>query len=179
MEDNIKSQTIEELIKELNKNKMEYPKEFIDKCLSIFPEDEEIKTLLDDKSYSLGEELQKRLKQMISAEELSKATEEGTMDELVKRVNTIKGTKELFARFIDLYDEQYRSKGKFIRNGLVGYSPQVLLDYKVRKGEIKVHEVKIDPNEEMKRNAELIKILKQNEARRIEGERKAGEFWCR
>lgn len=169
----------DDMQKELNKNKMEYPQEFVDKCLSVFPEDEEIKTLLDDKSFLLGEALQKKSKQVISTEELAKASEIGTTEEVVKKAKTIEGAKELFANFIDLYDEQYRSKGYFITAGLVGYSDGILLDYKVRKGEIKVKKIKIDPVAQREADEALRLILEQNAARRREGERIAGEFWCR
>ena len=170
----------DDMQKKLNKNKMEYPKEFIDKCLSVFPEDEEIKTLLDDKSFLLGVELEKRSKQVISAEELAKASENGSTEEVVKKAIIIKGAKELFASFIELYDEQYRSKGKFIREGLVGYSDGVLLDYNVRHGITKVKKIKIiDPVAQRKLDEDIRRTLEQNEARRREGERIAGEFWCR
>lgn len=169
----------DDMQKKLNKNKMNYPENFIDKCLSVFPEDEEIITLLDDKSFLLGEELEKRSKQVISTEELAKASENGNIEEVAKKAKTIEGAKELFANFIDLYDEQYRSKGKFINAGLVGFSESVLLDYKVRKGEIKVEELEIDPVAQRRSYESLRLMLEQNAERRREGERLAEKYWCR
>lgn len=164
--------------RELNKNKMKYPQEFIDKIRNNFPEDEEMNALVDEKSFLLGEYLKKVSSRTISAKELSSANKNGTMDELVKKADQIKVAKELFASFINLYDEQYRSKGHFIQNGLHCYSSGVLLDYKIRKGEIKVHKVKVDPVKEMKSHAALVRKLEQNEARRRAGEEIARNMWC-
>lgn len=173
------SKWFDDMQKELNKNKINYPQDFIDKCLIIFPDDEVIKTLLDDKSFLLGEELKNRSKQVITTEELAKANENGSTEELVRKAKTIEGAKELFESFIDLYDEQYRSKGKFIDAGLVGFSESVLLDYKVRKGEIKVKKLEIDPVAQRESYESLRLMLEQNAARRLEGERIAGEFRVR
>lgn len=173
------SKWFDDMQKELNKNKIKYPQDFIDKCLIIFPDDEVIKTLLDDKSFLLGEELKNRSKQVITTEELAKANENGSTEELVRKAKTIEGAKELFESFIDLYDEQYRSKGKFIDAGLVGFSESVLLDYKVRKGEIKVKKLEIDPVAQRESYESLRLMLEQNAARRLEGERIAGEFRVR
>ena len=167
-----------EMQRNLNKNKMDYPQDFIDKVLESFPEDEEMKTLLNDKSFLLGEYLKKMSSKKISAEELTSANENGTMEELVKKGNQIKAAKELFSDFIKLYDEQYRSKGKFINNGLLSYSDAVLLDYKIRKGEIKVHKIKVDPVAERKSHEALVRKLEQNEDRRRRGEEWAKNQWC-
>ncbi len=173
------SKWFDDMQKELNKNKIDYPQDFIDKCFMIFPNDEVIKTLLDDKSFLLGEELQKRSKQVINEQELREASENSNMEEVVKKAKTVEGAKELFESFIDLYDEQYRSKGKFIDAGLVGFSESVLLDYKVRKGEIKVKKLEIDPVAQRESYESLRLMLEQNAARRLEGERIAGEFRVR
>lgn len=169
----------EETQKKLNKNKMEYPQEFIDKCLKVYPNDEVIKTLLDDKSFLLGAELEKRSKIKISSEELAESGKKGTTSELVKKADTIKAAKELLSDFIKLYDEQYRSKGNYIRNGLDCYSDEVLLDYKIRTGKIKVEKVKIDPVYDRVCHEALVRRLEQNEDRRREGARIAGEYWTR
>lgn len=139
------SKWIDDMQKELNKNKIEYPQDFIDKCFMIFPNDEVIKTLLDDKSFLLGEELQKRSR------------------------SEQKGAQELFLNFIDLYDEQYLSKGYFIKNGLVEYSDGILLDYKIREGEVKVEKINIDPVARRKFEEAVYFRLEQNETRRRKG----------
>ncbi|MBR2603920.1 MAG: hypothetical protein IKE10_02755 [Bacilli bacterium] len=169
---------VDEMRRELCKDKMEFPQEFIDKALANFPDDEELKTLIEDKSFLLGDYLRKLCSTTISAEELSSASESGDMDNLVKKSNQINAAKELSSSFKDLYDEQYCSKGKAIKNGLVVYSPEIKLDYDIRHGIIKVHKVKIDPVYDRQCHEALVRRLEQNEARRIEGARRAGEYRC-
>lgn len=169
---------VDEMRRELCKGKMEFPQEFIDKALANFPNDEELKILIEDKSFLLGDYLRKLCSVSISAEEFSAASENGDMDNLVKKSNQIKTAKELSSSFEELYDEQYRSKGKFIENGLEGYSDGVLLDYKIRHGIIKVRKVKIDPVYDRQCHEALVYRLEQNEARRAEGARRAGEYRC-
>lgn len=138
-----------EKIKKINKNKMEYPQEFINKCLLAYPEDKKIKILLDEKSFLLAGELKKR------------------------------DNGELYAEFNKLYDEQYRSKGKIIENGLVVYSDSVLLEYKTRTGEIKVEEEKVDLVKERRHNEVLVRRLERNETRRREGIDLTKQYWGR
>ncbi len=163
------SKWFDDMQKELNKNKIDYPQDFIDKCLIIFPNDEVIKTLLDDKSFLLGEELQKRSKQVISEQELREASENSNMEEVVKKAKTVEGAKELLANFIDLYDKQYLSKGYLIKDGLVVYSESILFDNKIKNGEIKAEAIQIDPVARREMEEAVYFRLKQNEIRRRKG----------
>ena len=164
--------------KELNKNKMKYPQKFIDKCLSIYPNDKEIKTLLDDNSFLLGFELKKRSERVISSDEVLKAKEKGTIDKLKKRADIINNTKELYLEFVNLYEKQYLSKGLFIHNGLVCSGPKVTIDYKIRHGFIE-KAFDIDPIVQQKIDEGTRRVLEENETRRIKGQRIAGEYRCR
>ena len=169
----------EKHLKESFKNKMEYPQEFIDKCLYAYPDDEEIKQLLEDKSYGLRMVLNKKCPKEITTEELIEAAEKGTTDELVERGKRIKAAKELCDDFFELYEEQYLSKGRAISdNGLEYDSPSIKLNYDIRHGKIK--------REEPITNAQLASLqrnisyrLKQNESRRIHGADEAGQYRTR
>ena len=169
----------EKHLKESFKNKMEYPQEFIDKCLCVYPDDEEIKQLLKDKSYGLRMALNKKCPKEITAEELIEAAEKGTTDELVERGKRIKAAKELCDDFFELYEEQYLSKGRAISdNGLEYDSPSIKLNYDIRHGKIK--------RGEPITNAQLASLernisyrLKQNESRRIHGADEAGQYRTR
>lgn len=169
----------EKHLKKSFKNKMEYPQEFIDKCLYAYPDDEEIKQLLKDKSYGLRMALNKKCPKEITTEELIEAAEKGTTDELVERGKRIKAAKELCDDFFELYEEQYLSKGRAISdNGLEYDSPSIKLNYDIRHGKIK--------REEPITNAQLASLqrnisyrLKQNESRRIHGADEAGQYRTR
>ncbi len=80
------------------KDLIEYSQEFIDKCLLVFAEDEEMKELLEEKSFLVNAILNSEIKKENSSKEICK---------------TLKND------FIKLYNEQYRSKGLFIENGKV------------------------------------------------------------
>lgn len=80
------------------KDLIEYPQAFIDKCLLVFAEDEEMKELLEEKSFLVNAILNSEIKKENSSKEICK---------------TLKND------FIKLYNEQYRSKGLFIENGKV------------------------------------------------------------
>jgi len=111
---------------------IEYPKEFIDKCLLVYPNDELLKELLEEKSFALVAILDERKSDIISTEEIVEASKNGKMDDIVERAKKVEEAKDLYKDFYKLYDEQYHSKGYYIKDGKVYYSERVLIDYEAR-----------------------------------------------
>ena len=122
---------ISEVSRGLYKNKIQYPKEFIDKCLELFPEDDLVKDLLDENSFALVGILDERKSEKLSAEEVLEAHSRGSMDDIVQKAKRISSIKELYKDFSILYDEQYHSKGNYIKGGKVLFSKEVLHRYQV------------------------------------------------
>ena len=166
----------EKQLKKSFKNKMEYPQEFIDKCLYAYPDDKEIKQLLEDKSYGLRMALKKKCPKEITTEELIEAAEKGTTEERVERGKRIKAAKELCDDFFELYDEQYLSRGHMISdNGLEYISSSIKLEYDIRHGRIeKEGTITSAQLSNLERNISY--RLKQNESRRIHGADEAGQY---
>lgn len=166
----------EKQLKKSFKNKMEYPQEFIDKCLYAYPDDEEIKQLLEDKSYGLRMALKKKCPKEITTEELIEAAEKGTTDELVERGKRIKAAKELCDDFFELYDEQYLSRGHMISDsGLEYISSSIKLEYDIRHGKIE-RGVPVTNAQLASLERNISYRLKQNESRRIHGADEAGQY---
>ena len=118
--------------REKYKGLMEYPQEFIDKCLLVYPNDELVKELLEERSLALLAVLDERRSQIISTEEIVEASKNGEMDDIVERAKKVEEAKELYNDFRVLYDEQYHSKGNYIKDGKVHYSETVFNSYVTR-----------------------------------------------
>lgn len=113
---------------ELYKNKMEYPQEFIDKCLKLYPDNEEVKELLDMKSFLLGSYIKNSIPAAITYEDIVEANKKCDFTEVARKNKERMDKSELLSKFLELYDEQYHSKGKCIKNGKVYFS--LLREYK-------------------------------------------------
>ena len=101
------------------KGLIEYPEEFIDKCLTIYLDDEEMAELLKEKSFLVITKIQREINKEITSSDIVEANEYDNIDEIVQRAYKIEINKDLKNDFIKLYDKQYRSKGLFIENGKV------------------------------------------------------------
>ena len=149
-------------------NKMEYPQDFIDKCLSVYPDNEEIKELLEDKSFLLGKFLKTNIS-LITKEELKKSTKE----ELDKRRKEIQAKQDLILDFEILYENQYLRNNKCIdeRCGLVYNDPSHKFEHDCdsKSGDIKKIVLKVDPNKQLEKQEELRHQLDKNESERRQG----------
>ena len=105
------------------KNLMEYPEEFKDKCLSVYEDDEEMKELLEEGSVLVLRKIRMEIEKGITSSDIVEAYETDKMDEIVQRAYMIEKNKELKEDIMKLYNEQYISKGKYIRNGQVFINP--------------------------------------------------------
>ena len=101
------------------KGLIEYPEDFIDKCLTIYLDDEEMVELLKEKSFLVITKIQREINKEITSSDIVEAYEYDNIDEIVQRAYKIEINKELQNDFIKLYDKQYRSKGKYIKDGRV------------------------------------------------------------
>ncbi len=163
------------------KNKIEYPQEFIDKCLSVYPDDEDVKQLIEDKSFLLGRYLRQHVPALITKKELIEASKNGTMEELNKRGEEIKIKRGLADDFDRLYEDQYLRKDLHInRFGIVGKDSNHITSYrcKLRHGEVELAKFKIDRVAERKGQEGLRLTLEQNAERRRVGEEIAKDMWC-
>ena len=163
------------------KNKIEYPQEFIDKCLSVYPDDEDVKQLIEDKSFLLGRYLRQHVPALITKKELKEASENGTMEELNKRGEEIKVKRSLANDFDSLYEEQYLRKDLHISKfGIVSKDLNHITSYncKLRHGEVKPVRVKVDRVAERSGQEGLRLTLEQNAERRRVGEEIAKDMWC-
>lgn len=125
--------------REIYKDRIQYPSHFIEKCLLTFPDDELVKDLLEEKSFLMCALLDERMNKEITVEQISDASDNNTLDIIVKKAKTIKACKELYSDFRTLYDEQYHSKGLYIKNGEVHYNERILIDYRVRHNKEKIN----------------------------------------
>lgn len=105
--------------RKIYKDLMEYPETFIDKCLSVFPEDEEMVELLEEKSFLVISKIQREINKEITSSDIVDANEHYNMDEIIQRAYMIEKNKDLKNDFNKLYEQQYTSKGKYIKNGIV------------------------------------------------------------
>ena len=105
--------------RKIYKDLIEYPETFIDKCLSVFPEDEEMIELLEEKSFLVILKIQREINKEITSSDIVDANEHYNMDEIIQRAYMIEKNKDLKNDFNKLYEQQYTSKGKYIRNGKV------------------------------------------------------------
>ena len=71
--------------REIYKDLMEYPETFIDKCLSVFPEDEEMVELLEEKSFLVISKIQREINKEITSSDIVDANEHYNMDEIIQR----------------------------------------------------------------------------------------------
>ena len=116
--------------REKYKNLIEYPQKFIDKCLSIYKEDEEIKELLEEKSFLINAVINSIVNKQITSSEIVEAYRNDNIDEIVQMAYKIELCKDLQKDFMKLYDEQYRSKGKYIKDGKVYNNAPKLVEYR-------------------------------------------------
>ena len=105
--------------REKYKGLIEYPEEFIDKCLTVYLDDEEMAELLKEKSFLVITKIQREINKEITSSDIVEACEYDNIDEIVQRAYKIEINKELQNDFIKLYDQQYTSKGKYIKDGQV------------------------------------------------------------
>ena len=101
------------------KGLIEYPEEFIDKCLTVYLDDEEMAELLKEKSFLVITKIQREINKEITSSDIVEAYEYDNIDEIVQRAHKTEINKDLQNDFIKLYDKQYRSKGKYIKDGKV------------------------------------------------------------
>lgn len=157
--------------REKYKGLMDYPKGFIDKCLLVYPNDELVKELLEEKSLALLAILEERKLEVISTEEIVEASKNGKMDEIVERAKNIEASKELYKDFSELYDEQYHSKGNYIKDGKVHYNERVFNSYVTRHSLLRnfSNPVLVEKVPEHKPSKTLVAALDYNDARRAAG----------
>ena len=101
------------------KGLIEYSEEFIDKCLNVYLDDEEMVELLKEKSFLVITKIQREINKEITSSDIIEAYEYDNIDEIVQTAYKIEINKDLQNDFIKLYDKQYRSKGKYIKDGRV------------------------------------------------------------
>ena len=137
---------------DLSKNfdgKMEYSKDFIKKCLALYPNNEKIIDLLSRKSYLLKEEL---------------------IQGIEKADSNKKEKEDLYNEFNNLYKEQYLSRNLYI-DEKYGTVSEVLVHFGNIEREKKI------PLEELaslERNSR--KMLQQNKSRRNIGSDVAAKY---
>lgn len=140
-------------------NKMKYPEEFKEECIKTYPNNKDVKELLNKNSFLLG----------------------NLLNSLISDDDTLENQKriDLYEKFKELYEEQYTSKGRFIsQNGLVVYSDQVLLNYMIKTGEIeKVDKITHAQLASLERN--ISSRLEQNAERRFFGEEEAKKYYIK
>ena len=130
---------ISDIVKDNFKNKMEYPQEFIDKCLKAYPDNEEVKQLLDDKSFLLGSFLREHMPKEITSKELSESPEKA-IEVIIKR--------ELVRDFDLLYETQYLRKSLHMTSvGMVESDPSGITEFNldIKDGKVPIKTFKIDP----------------------------------
>lgn len=155
-------------------NKMVYPQEFIDACLSLYPDNEDVKKYINTRSFLLGNLLRKLIPNQVSDEEINEAHENNEMKDILSRIDDRFNKRKLYLQFKLLYEEQYLSKGKFISNyGLVIYSPEAELNYKIEHGLIKP-DGKITKSQLISLQQNISDRLDQNAQRRRRGSDIAG-----
>ena len=158
----------------LCKNKIKFPQEFKVKSLTVYSQDTEIKDLLKEKSFLLRDYLEEQC--CVAVKELEELSKNGTSEELTAKNREVKLKKELVDDFFALYDDQYLSKGYYIEGGLVVQCPQIQDDYNLRHGKTHLVDAVEDPISKHRRHRAMVCKLTENEIRRRNGERAAGEF---
>lgn len=137
---------------DLSKNfdgKMEYPEDFIKKCLALYPNNEKIIDLLSRKSYLLKEELTQGIEEADSNK---------------------KEKEDLYNEFNNLYKEQYLSKNLYI-NEKYGTVSEVLVHF----GNIeRENKIPLEELASLERNSR--KMLQQNKSRRNIGSDVAAKY---
>ena len=164
--------------RELNKNKMNYPQDFIDICLKTYPDDEEVKEFLETKSFLLGNYIRKSIPAKITEEEIAAACKAGNFSEVARKNRIRIERTEIYKKFFALYEEQWLSKGRYISRGLDRSSLEVKEEYQIRHGLLEKGIVKEDQVASRIRQDALAYRLEQNEERRRAGEEIAKNRHC-
>ncbi len=157
--------------KELYKNKMEYPQEFIDRCLKVFPDNEIVKELLETKSFLLGSYIKNSIPAAITYEDIVEANKKCDFTEVARKNKERMDKSELFNKFMKLYDEQYSSNGWYIKDGKVHYNENVFNSYVTRHSLLRNFSkpVLAEKVPEYKPSKSLVAALDYNDACRAAG----------